>query len=322
MKNKISISIAVITFNSEKTIIETLNSILNQTYGSKNIELIVSDDASKDSTREIVGHWLSTNSIFFKNTVFISNEKNTGISKNCNAAWKMVNSEWVKTIAGDDILLPDCIALNAEEAAIVEENVAVIFSLMKSFSTNSQNEKLVGDIYPPKYQIDILSKNIDLQFKYLQKGDLAVAPTSFIRVSSLKKANYADERFHLIEDLPLWFRFSEMKMKLHFMPSLTVMYRVGESVTSSRERLVNKCFINEIEKIDKIVINQTIPWFLFLLRIRKYMWPILVRFVVFIFNNHATFISKKILSMVLLVKPYGGRRLLYKFLTRVLNKKH
>ena len=52
MNNKFPlVSVVIITYNSEKTIIETLESIKNQTY--KNIELIISDDFSKDNTVEI-----------------------------------------------------------------------------------------------------------------------------------------------------------------------------------------------------------------------------------------------------------------------------
>jgi glycosyltransferase involved in cell wall biosynthesis len=42
------ISIITVCFNSEKTILDTLNSVLNQTY--KNIEHIIVDGKSKDKT--------------------------------------------------------------------------------------------------------------------------------------------------------------------------------------------------------------------------------------------------------------------------------
>ncbi|HBA5772773.1 TPA: glycosyltransferase, partial [Escherichia coli] len=51
------ITITVISYNSSATISDTLNSILQQTYNKKNIEVIISDDASKDNTLLIANDW-------------------------------------------------------------------------------------------------------------------------------------------------------------------------------------------------------------------------------------------------------------------------
>jgi glycosyltransferase involved in cell wall biosynthesis len=46
------VSILICTYNAEKTIKETLDSCLNQTY--KNFEILIHDDQSKDKTIEII----------------------------------------------------------------------------------------------------------------------------------------------------------------------------------------------------------------------------------------------------------------------------
>ena len=46
------IDILMATYNGEKYLREQIESILNQTYS--NIRLIISDDCSKDKTREII----------------------------------------------------------------------------------------------------------------------------------------------------------------------------------------------------------------------------------------------------------------------------
>lgn len=53
------VSIIVITYNSEKYVLETLESAKAQTY--LNIELIVSDGGSVDNTVEIRRKWLEEN---------------------------------------------------------------------------------------------------------------------------------------------------------------------------------------------------------------------------------------------------------------------
>ncbi len=46
------VSIITITYNSESTLIDTIDSVLNQTY--KDIEYIIVDGASADSTLSII----------------------------------------------------------------------------------------------------------------------------------------------------------------------------------------------------------------------------------------------------------------------------
>ena len=49
------VSIILPTYNSEKFIHRSIKSVLNQTY--KNWELIIVDDASTDSTKEIIKNY-------------------------------------------------------------------------------------------------------------------------------------------------------------------------------------------------------------------------------------------------------------------------
>ncbi|MCV5918141.1 glycosyltransferase, partial [Escherichia coli] len=66
------ITITVISYNSSATISDTLNSILQQTYNKKNIEVIISDDASKDNTLLIANDWKDKNKGIFNNIVIVS----------------------------------------------------------------------------------------------------------------------------------------------------------------------------------------------------------------------------------------------------------
>jgi len=98
----ILVSIVVITYNSSKYVLETLESCKNQTY--KNIELIISDDASKDNTVKLCQNWIEKNKKRFFRTELITTIKNTGIPSNCNRGVRASKGEWVKLIAGDDVL--------------------------------------------------------------------------------------------------------------------------------------------------------------------------------------------------------------------------
>ena len=104
------VSVIVITYNSAEFVLQTLESINNQKY--KNLELIISDDSSTDNTIEICENWVSLNSKFFTNCEIVNFMINTGIPANCSRGVAAANGKWIKLIAGDDLLMPNCISDN------------------------------------------------------------------------------------------------------------------------------------------------------------------------------------------------------------------
>jgi glycosyltransferase involved in cell wall biosynthesis len=75
------ISICIPSYNAENFIKETLESVLNQTY--RNIEVVITDDCSKDSTVSVI-HSLNDERI-----KFYQNEKNLGVEGNWNKALQL-----------------------------------------------------------------------------------------------------------------------------------------------------------------------------------------------------------------------------------------
>lgn len=90
------VSICIPTFNGGKFIRETLESIKAQTY--KNIEVIVTDDCSKDDTLDICREY-----DFVK---IFPNEERQGLVANWNVAVSRSSGEYIKLIGQDDVLAP------------------------------------------------------------------------------------------------------------------------------------------------------------------------------------------------------------------------
>lgn len=93
------ISIITSTFNSDKTLRDTIESVLNQTY--HNLEYIIVDGNSTDTTVKIIKSFeelFKEKKIEFK---WIS-EPDTGIFNAWNKALKMISGEWVVFIGSDD----------------------------------------------------------------------------------------------------------------------------------------------------------------------------------------------------------------------------
>lgn len=314
--NKELVSVAVITFNSASTVLETLDSILFQEYGSENIELIISDDSSTDNTVMVINDWLSLNQSKFHNTIFIQKILNEGLPKNCNSAWKKASTNWIKTIAGDDILLKNCITDNMNFISD-HKDVAVVFSLMDSFRVDVKNEKIYMNTFPVAYQQKILESSTNEQFNYLKKGWIGATPTAFLNKEMLRQINYADERFRLIEDVPLWFAVVKAGYRLSFLNKKTVLYRIGNSITYSKSRLVNVAFLKELILINKLVIHNDIKFYEFPVKIQNFIWCHAAILVAQIFNNRSHVVSRFCLKLVLLFKPfsikYKMNRLIYAF---------
>ena len=100
------ISIVVITYNQETTILETLESIKYQItkFGAHiTFQLILADDASTDSTRAKIEKWLYKNADIFSDIVKAYLNKNAGICKNYAQAFRRVAADHFAVIAGDDL---------------------------------------------------------------------------------------------------------------------------------------------------------------------------------------------------------------------------
>ena len=98
------ISVVLCTYNGAKYLATQLDSILRQTY--KPIELIISDDASTDDTRQVLQHYETHPGI----SIFY-NEKNIGLAKNFNLASKQAKGEFIAYSDQDDIWVENKIEL-------------------------------------------------------------------------------------------------------------------------------------------------------------------------------------------------------------------
>lgn len=223
------VSVIVIAYNSGKFILETLESIKNQTY--ETIELIVTDDGSKDDTITICKDWIAQNKSRFVNAILVTTAQNTGTAGNANRGIQASAGEWIKFIAGDDILMPDAIEKYIE---FVDDKINACFAEYVEF-TGQQSEH--------KY----LRKHIDIdrvafgdnttarqQYNILKRQFVGYGPTFFVKKKVLVEVGCFDERFPLMDDYPLFIRIAAAGYKLYLLHEATVYYRVNpESVSHS-----------------------------------------------------------------------------------------
>ena len=95
------IDILMATYQGEKYLKEQIDSILNQTY--QDFRLLISDDGSQDSTREILKEYVAKD----KRVIVFLQPKNLGIMRNFEYLMQKVESECFMFSDQDDIWQKD-----------------------------------------------------------------------------------------------------------------------------------------------------------------------------------------------------------------------
>lgn len=110
------VSVVTPVHNAEKYIEITLKSVLNQTY--KNLEIILIDDASKDSSRDIIKKYEKIDSRV--RSILLDN--NVGVAKARNEGIKNAKGQYIAFLDSDDIWLEN--KLEEQIKFMKEKNIA------------------------------------------------------------------------------------------------------------------------------------------------------------------------------------------------------
>lgn len=222
------VSVPVITYNSSKFVLETLESIKAQTY--QNIELIISDDCSTDDTVKLCKDWVEENRNRFVRVEIVESPVNTGVSANLNRSEAACHGEWVKPIAGDDLLEIECIS---SFIAYINDNPKseVLFSRVSVFGPSRDRIAFFNSFFDYSFFNLSTEKQID---RLILQGNCIPAASYFYNRSILIEKNiHNDERIPLLEDLPKWINILRAGISMSFVDKSLVRYRVGQSGLSS-----------------------------------------------------------------------------------------
>lgn len=226
-------SIVVVTYNSAKYIIETLESIKEQTY--QNIELIITDDCSKDDTVSLCTRWIADHASRFENAQLITTDSNSGIAANCNRGFKAAKGEWIKGIAGDDAFFPNAIEDFIKCSYDKIDNLAIQTKVEVFDNTfNEENSRGVANLNNETF-FERNSSSL-LQLKFFLSGGFLISPGVFYSRYLFQKVGYFDERYKRIEDIPFYLKVTAMDIRVITWPVLTVKYRKhDESMTFTKK---------------------------------------------------------------------------------------
>lgn len=232
------VSVIVITYNSEKTVVETLNSIKAQSY--TNLELVISDDCSKDSTYDICKEWSDANLDYFKEIILTGTDNNSGVPGNCNNGVLNSHGEWIKIIAGDDLLEKDCIEKNIE-FTLSNKGCRMVFS--RSLVFEDRTGEIIGVRPGDTFSCKTNPKS---QFEDLLIKDFVNPTTVFIRRDLIYEVGLYNIQYPFMEDYPMWYKILKNGTRIYYNPIVTVRYRVSFTSlsTSVRKGTINLRWLN------------------------------------------------------------------------------
>lgn len=112
------ISVIIPVYNVEKYLIECLDSVVYQTY--KDLEIILIDDGSSDSSPEICNRYMEKDS-----RIQVIHQKNGGAANAKNTGLRVATGEYLAFLDSDDFLEPDAYEymlkeIEKEEADVIQ----------------------------------------------------------------------------------------------------------------------------------------------------------------------------------------------------------
>jgi alpha-1,3-rhamnosyltransferase len=240
---KILVSIIIPSYNHEKYIAESVQSVWNQTC--KDIELIVIDDGSNDSSSLILNELKKISPI----RMMVILKKNEGICKTLNMGVMLSSGKYISILASDDRYLPNKIELLLPLIEKTDDTYSFIYSknlnISEDGSLNNKNKSIIKNNKNEK-----LFENI-LMFKYFP----TIAST-LIKKKILLEAGGFNEKYNF-EDYDILLKLTRRHEAL-YVDVETFEYRdiISGSLSKNTKLLMND-MINIFEE-NQIYLNNSI----------------------------------------------------------------
>lgn len=248
------VSIVVVTYNSARYVTETLESAKSQSY--QKMELVISDDASTDNTVDLCKNWVNLNQNSFTRTLIVTSASNTGVAANLNRGINAASGEWIKTIAGDDLLINDCISKYVEY--ICKNKCNVVAAKRYSFYNNNPNDFKDDENHSFFNHKSISARQ---QYQFALRGIGAPHNTWFVRTAFLLNIGLYDETIPMAEDWPMKLKVLRMNEKIYYLDEYTVLYRINtDSVSRNLQKIIyNKWTVDTYIPVKKKFIYPHLP---------------------------------------------------------------
>ncbi len=224
-QNNCLLTVVVVTYNSSKFVSETLNSISNQ--NSKDIQIILADDCSTDSTLKILEGWKNQNEDLFSEIILLESKENSGVVKNFTRTFQFSTGIWIKAIAGDDLFDKEAFQFMRNDIDIFS-NSSVIVGKAKIFG-----DSIAKGVIIPRNEVISKLKTINQTKNYLLEGYTFPGVSFLIRTKILKENNLFKQAKKNFEDVPFQLELLLLGFKFEHSEYIYIHYRKHENNLSN-----------------------------------------------------------------------------------------
>jgi glycosyltransferase involved in cell wall biosynthesis len=217
MSDKPLVSIIMNCYNSDRYLVEAIDSVFAQTY--QNWEIIFWDNQSTDESAKIVKSYDDERVKYFYAP------KHTPLGNARNLAIEKANGEWVAILDCDDIWHKDKLqdAFNLLDGYKDRDDVTLLYSKTKYIDENGETFGLFEEHYSG-----------DIHDLLLKRGDFVFISSAIFRTDTLKKVGKIDTTLHYAEDYDVLLKVTKNHKAL-CVDKFHTYYRVhGNSLTTTK----------------------------------------------------------------------------------------
>lgn len=202
-------------YNSEKFVVESVKTVLNQTY--ENIQLIIVDDCSTDLSLDFIRN------IEDERILILTNHSNMGVSYSRNLALSFVKGSYVFFIDSDDLWTID--KLESQLNFMTKNNINISCT---KYDIIDEDGKKLYTVNPP----------VEISHKDILKQNRIGCSTVAVKSEIMKNYCFPEIK-NIREDMALWLLISK-DHSIISMPEVLTHYRVhNKSNSKNKLKMLN-----------------------------------------------------------------------------------
>ena len=231
MKEDITVSIIIPSFNYEKYITQTIESVINQTY--TNWELIIVDDGSKDNSKEIIKDYCAKDNRIRLYTH--ENNQNLGLKKTIELGISKASNNWIVILESDDLITENYLE---KKVSIIKkyDNINLVFNDCEFFGDSQKVKKITQALKPTQLNLKKYTFPKNMFYDFYQENQIFTLSSIMVKKQDLLKIDFSTPLDYLLD----WWIYIQLAYLGDF-------YYIPEKLTLWRQH--PDSYLNKTKKI-------------------------------------------------------------------------